>query len=154
FRNLPLRTRWSPLRKFWQRVGGAFDINAIRTWPDASALGGAGLQPMGVGIEAVIVFQTRLFRRYPATDIYLAEAALKWPRPPDAMPGGKIFPTFTGNIGSEVTFFGFPVAPAALLDHWVVLEEPPSGYRFYTEKNGGPLVVGNNAADYAKNRFA
>ena len=154
FRNLPLTTRWSPLRKFWQRAGGAFDINAIRTWPDVSALGGAGLQPAGLGIEAVVAFRSRLFRRYPATVVYLYEKALNWLTPPDDMPGAKIFPTFTGNIGDDVTFFGFPVAPAALLDHWVVLEEPPSGYRFYTEKNGDPLVVGNNAADYAKNRFA
>ena len=55
---------------------------------------------------------------------------------------------------NNVTFFGFPVAPAALADHWVVLEEPPSGYRFYTEKHGLPLAVGAHAADYAMNRFA
>lgn len=155
FRNLPMTTRWSPLRKFWQRVGGAFDITPIRGWPGANPLGGAALQPAGIGIEAVIVFRTRLFKRYPSTVVYLYPAdSNTWPTPPTNMPATKIFPTFTGTIGDDVTFFGFPVAPAALADHWVVLEEPPSGYRFYTEKHGLPLAVGDHAADYAMNRFA
>jgi hypothetical protein len=156
FRNLPLVTRWSPLRKFWQRPGGAFDIRPIGTWPGASPFGGASLQPAGVGIEAVVVFRTRLFRRYPATVVYLYKADPNWPTPPDNMPGTHVFPTFTGTIGDDVTFFGFPVPPSALADHWVVLEEPPSGYRFYTEKHGDPLppIGGSDAAIYAYNRFA
>lgn len=39
----------------------------------------------------------------------------------------------TGSVGPDVVFFGFPVPPAAGRDHWIVLEEPPPGYRFYTK---------------------
>lgn len=155
FRNLPLATRWSPLRKFWHRAAGGLDIVPIRTWAGGSAFGSAALQPAGVGIEAVVVFRTRLFRRYPATVVYLYKADPNWPTPPDDLPGpNRIFPSFTGTIGDDVTFFGFPLPPSALADHWVVLEEPPSGYRFYTEKIGGPIAIGNDAAEYAYNRFA
>jgi hypothetical protein len=42
------------------------------------------------------------------------------------------------DIGDDITFFGFPVPPEALKDHWVVLEEPPAGYRFYAAPQVGP----------------
>ena len=57
-----------------------------------------------------------------------------WTTPAGALQDAlKVFPTFTGKVGDDVVFFGFPIEPAALSRHWVVLEEPPSGYRFYTE---------------------
>jgi hypothetical protein len=158
WRNLPIASRWSPLRKFWHRQAGQYDITPIRGWPAASALGGGGLQPADIGIEAVVVFRTTLFKRYPGTVVYLYAAEPNWKSPPDKTPlveAQKIWPTFTGVIGDDVTFFGFPVAPAAMADHWVVLEEPVTGYRFYTEKKDGTLFgqVGNNAAEYAETTF-
>ncbi|MDX2299945.1 MAG: hypothetical protein NW204_09490 [Xanthomonadaceae bacterium] len=159
WRNLPIRPRWSPMRKFWQRKNGEMDVEPIRDWPDGSALGGPGLQPGGLGAEAVVLFRTPLFRRYPATVVYLypADPDFTPPADNDPMAGRKEFPTFTGRIGTDVVFFGFKVKPEVLKDHWVVLEEPPSGYRFYTEKVEDGTAVGppqGNAAEHAYRIFA
>jgi len=45
WRNVPLVTRWSPLRKFWQRKANDVDILPIKTWPDAAPLGSAAIVP-------------------------------------------------------------------------------------------------------------
>jgi hypothetical protein len=154
WRNIPLVTRWSPLRKFWQRAGGKLDIVPIKTWPETDALGSATLDD-GHGAEAVVAFRTPLFRRYPATVVYLYEAAADW-KPPDHKvaldPTKRKDPTFTGTIGDDITFFGFAVPPADLATHWVVLEEPPAGYRFYDIPPPGPGDT--NSAEFAYNRFA
>lgn len=156
WRNLPLVTRWSPLRKFWQRAGGQLDIDPVRTWPAAAALGSAGLAA-GHGAEAVVAFRTPLFRRYPATVVYLYPAEPDWVPPPEGplVAAKRIDPTFTGSIGTDITFFGFPVPPADLADHWVVLEEPPTGYRFYLDPDPAlPAAATDTSADFAYRRFA
>ena len=80
-------------------------------------------------------------RRFPATVVYLTPADKDgagnpiWSSTPDTdlatVP--RVHPTMTGSVGPDVVFFGFPLAPVAGRDHWVVLEEPPPGYRFYTK---------------------
>lgn len=158
WRNLPLVTRWSPLRKFWQRAANEFDIRPIKEWPDASALGDAALVPSGRMAEAVVAFRTTLFRRYRATVVYLFPAPADWtePNPLDNLEVGRIEPTFTGTIGADVTFFGFPVAPAALSSHWVVLEEPPAGHRFYQHPVPPPPpgIAATSASAFAYQHFA
>lgn len=164
WRNFPIAGGWSPLRKFWQRAGGRLDIVPIRQWPADTPFGGPALNPPDIGIETVVVFRTQLFRRYPATVVYLYKDN-DW-TPPDAntplAEADKVFPTFTGAIGPDVFFFGFPVAPEALKTHWVVLEEPPSGYRFYSTKvdpvtgikTAMPDHATNNGAEYGSGTFA
>jgi hypothetical protein len=156
WRNLPLVTRWSPLRKFWQRAGGEYDIVPIKGWPDTEPLGATALVPGGRGAEAVVAFKTPLFRRYPATVVYLYPADPATWKPPDPgtalTPPARKDPTFTGTIGDDITFFGFAVPPDDLKTHWVVLEEPPAGYRFYAS---APVVKPETtAANIAYNRFA
>jgi hypothetical protein len=155
WRNMPIGARWSPLRKFWQRTNGTMDIEPIRTWPAASGFGGAGLAPAALAIEAVVVFRTTLFRRYPETVVYLCPDT-DWDAPTEQVLTGKVFPSFVGRIGPDVTFFGFPVSPAALKTHWVVLEEPPDGRRFYTEMANVPQPDHDppDAAKYAEDTFA
>ena len=41
WRNIPLVTRWSPLRKFWERKANDVDILPIKAWPDVAPLGGS-----------------------------------------------------------------------------------------------------------------
>ncbi len=159
WRNVPIVSRWSPLRKFWHRPGGKFDINPIGGWPATSGIGGPGLLPPDIAFEAVVVFRTTLFRRYPHTVVYLYKAIAPWTPPPDDVPldgGLKVWPTFTGKIGDDIVFFGFPIKPIDLESHWAVLEEPPSGYRFKTETVAGNVLDagGNNAAEYAFTAFA
>jgi hypothetical protein len=166
WRNIPMTSRWSPLRKFWQRIGGAFDINPIKGWPGGEPLGSTMLAYGGLGAEAVVVCRTPLFRRYPATVVYLfpADENFTPPDPNVALVAGRQDPTFTGTIGPDITFFGFTVPPSALKDHWVVLEEPPAGYRFYHGSEIPPAAEqipappppepDDNAAHFAYNRFA
>lgn len=159
WRNMPIAPRWSPLRKFWQRAGGRLDIAPIKNWPAAAGFGAPQLEPAGnPGTEAVVVFRTTLFRRYPSTVVYLYRDN-DWVPPPNGQPlldADKRFPTFTGSIGPDVTFFGFPVPPEELKNHWVVLEEPPGGYRFYNSRDNVAVPAGATAdgADFAIQTFA
>jgi len=162
WRNVPLVTRWSPLRKFWQRKSNDVDILPIKTWPDVSPLGSAAIVPAGRTAEAVVAFRTSLFRRYPATVVYLYPALPNWvpPDPKDDLNLKRALPTFTGTIGTDITFFGFALPPDALKTHWVVLEEPPAGYRFYQKvvdppPPPRPAGVGiDSSSNFAYQRFA
>jgi hypothetical protein len=159
WRNVPLRPGWSPLRKFWQRAGGELDIAPVRAWPAGAPLADPALSA-GPGEEAVVALRTAIFARYPATVVYLYRAAPGFAPPGEGaalVPPDRVDPTFTGTVGPDVTFFGFPVPPAALADHWLVLEEPPAGYRFYATGAVPPPAPGkpdDTSANFAYNRFA
>jgi hypothetical protein len=161
WRNVPLVTRWSPLRKFWQRKANEFDILPIKNWPGAEPAGSVALVPAGRAAEAVVVFRTSLFRRYPATVVYMYPAAADWTAPAETndLTDKRVLPTFTGTIGKDITFFGFPLAPSALATHWVVLEEPPAGHRFYQQPVSpppppAPADAANTSSNFAYIRFA
>jgi hypothetical protein len=160
WRNVRMTSRWSPLRKFWQRTGGELDIEPVKGWAAPEPLGSPALSDGGHGAEAVVAFRTPLFRRYPATVVYLyrADPLFTAPLPGQALATPlRVDPTFTGTIGPDITFFGFPVPPEDLATHWVVLEEPPAGYRFYTKAETPPPWPGlpdDTSANYAYNRFA
>jgi len=162
WRNIPLVTRWSPLRKFWERKANDVDILPVKSWPAVAPFGNAALVPPGRSAEAVVVFRTTLFRRYPATVVYLYPAASHWSPPlaTDDLNLDRVMPTFTGTIGPDITFFGFAVPPSSLETHWVVLEEPPAGYRFY-HKAVSPAppappagVASGSSSNFAYQRFA
>ncbi len=114
----------------------------------------------------MVAFRTSLFRRYPATVVYLYPAqdnTFPEPNPNTPLVAGREDPTFTGTIGPDITFFGFGLDPAKLKDYWVVLEEPPAGYRFYHENSIPPAdavtldageMEDGDAAQFAYNRFA
>jgi len=53
WRNIPMLTRWSPLRRFWQRADHQVDVVPIKTWPGADPLGSAGFAPDGRASDAV-----------------------------------------------------------------------------------------------------
>lgn len=159
WRNIPMTSRWSPLRKFWQRPAAEYDITPVKGWPGGEPLGSTVLSG-GRGAEAVVAFRTSLFRRYPATVVYLYATTPAFTTPAElavlATPQ-RVDPAFTGTIGTDITFFGFPVSPDALKTHWVVLEEPPAGYRFYSTDETPPPWPGKpdtDSAGYAYNRFA
>ncbi|HET6871031.1 MAG TPA: hypothetical protein VFH80_34285 [Solirubrobacteraceae bacterium] len=136
WRRHPLLPKASPLRKFWQRTKDEFDIEPIKGWVATDPFGGPSLTFAGAGQEAVAVFRTPLFKRYPHTVVYMYPAAVVngvWDESnlTTLDPNLAVPPTFTGTIGDDVVFFGFPLPAAAFNDHWIVLEEPPAGYRFY-----------------------
>ena len=142
WRNIPVATGCTPIRRFWDRADGASgvrvdDIVGIHSWSNQSALGDpAHRAPGASGRELVIAVRGDLFRRYPNTLVYLTSAkhgsAATANFDVDPADGAqRILPGFQGRIGEDVTFFGFPgLAGSAVAGFWVVFEEPPSGYRF------------------------
>lgn len=106
----------------------------------------------------VILLHTPLFRRYPRTVIYLhkgdgkkedleKQPALIAPdlrKPDGTVDEGAladwmrtrvdIAPSFTGSITPDLVFFGFDLAPEALDDYWLMLDEPPAETRFGPRK--------------------
>lgn len=166
WRNLPLVTGWTPLRRFWQRIekdGGApsTDIRpvldiltppspGVPIWSDTSVLGDPS-HALDIGAQLVVILHTELFRRYPSTIVYLMQnpgGTAVWQDDVDAIMNPRIWPNLTGSLHPELVFFGFPKPPDAGKDHWLVLEEPPPGFRFKapTAAQGGIT----NGAAYAK----
>jgi hypothetical protein len=135
----------------------AFTATGADAW-DGSAFATCDLYvPPGPTAEAVVVFRTSLFRRYPATVVYLSPATPPWVPPPANAALKAEKPTFTGTIGNDITFFGFALPPEALLDHWVVLEEPPAGYRFYHDPPSPPAAapgLAGSSSNFAFQHFA
>jgi hypothetical protein len=160
WRNIPMVSRWSPLRKFWQRKADpdGMDILPIRGWPTADPMGSPSLVPPGSSAEAVVLFRTSLFRRYPATVVYLyKEGSGTWSYPSattELKAPDRIDPSFTGSIGPDITFFGFKLPPTDLTRYWVVLEEPPAGYRFRHAADLPGPEPDADAAKFAHRRFA
>jgi hypothetical protein len=141
WRNLPIASGCTPIRRFWDRADTAtgepgHDIIGIASWTNASLLGDPSHRAPGAsGRELVIAVRGELLLRYPTTLVYLQPAARSGPSPDfDKDPEDtavRVLPGFRGRVGADVVFFGFPtVADTALADHWLVLEEPPAGYRF------------------------
>ena len=153
FRNIPIVTGATPMRQFWSRVsadgtGYGDDILSVAGWPAGSELGSTAHQPAAVAASAdlVVVIRTPLFRRYPRTLVYLVPAMITsggdpdWAVDPDTTQ--RRLPIFQGTISPDITFFGFDLDPGLAAKHWVVLEEPPHGVRFY---NTGPTPVASAA---------
>lgn len=162
WRNIPVATGCTPLRVFWDRFDTTAgdrvdDIVGIHAWPATSALGAPAHRPAGAtGRDLVVVIRGELFRRYPSTVVYLVTAVHGGVAnfdidPPAAAP--RIFPSFQGRIGPDVTFFGFQgFDPEDIVSHWLVFEEAPSGFRFANDEVANPFTV--DGATFADLAFA
>ena len=148
WRNLPVATGCTPLRVFWDRAEVAAgdrvdDIVGIHAWTGSSDLGDAQHCPAGAsGRDLVVVVRGQLFLRYPATLVYLVSAehagTPDFNQDPTA-DAARILPSFQGRVAADVSFFGFQgLEPAAIGRHWLVLEEPPAGYRFANDVSVAP----------------
>jgi len=141
WRNIPIATGCTPIRRFWDRADTATgdpgdDIVGVASWTSASTLGDpTHLAPGATGRELVIAVRGELLLRYPTTLVYLqpavrSGATADFDQDPDDA-AVLVLPGFRGRVGVDVVFFGFPtVDDTALADHWLVFEEPPAGYRF------------------------
>lgn len=157
WRNLPVSTGCTPLRTFWQRLGPdgpLTDVVGVAGWADGSRLGADAHRPGDAGgADLVLVFRGELFRRFPRTLLSLRSAkvggTVRFDRDPT---GDPIWPTFQGAIGDDVTFFGFTSVPAgAVGEHWIMVEEPPGGFRFLARDDVSDVADG---ATYAKRTLA
>ena len=166
WRNIPVTAGWTPLRRFWQRIadgggGPAVDVRPVldilappapgaSIWTDASELGAPAHQSSGAGPQLVILLHTELFRRYPATLVYLLPnpgGTESWQQDVTALPWAPLKFGQTGALDPELVFFGFPLPPEAAASHWLVLEEPPPGFRFRVPTDAERGMTA--AADYA-----
>jgi hypothetical protein len=144
WRNIRIAAGCTPLRAFWSRsdpTSGArvTDIVGIQAWAATSGLGAAQHRPVGIGgQDLVLVFRTRLLERYPGTVLWLVSAEhngqVDFTQGPDpAAP--KRLPTFQGNLGPGVSYFGFQGLPSGdIVRMWLVLEEAPGGYGFRNDE--------------------
>jgi hypothetical protein len=157
WRNIPVATGCTPIRRFWDRTDTAAgeradDVVGIGAWPKDSPLGDPSHRPPGAtGQQLVIAVRGDLLLRYPTTLVYLRSALHGTATvpdfdqdPDDAAP--RLLPGFHGRLGADVTFYGFPaVDVTALAHHWLVLEEPPAGYRFANDSQT-PAATGHGWA--------
>jgi hypothetical protein len=164
WRNMRIATGCTPMRTFWGQIDLAGnrrmpDIRGIHLWDATSPLGDANHQPPPVTAanDLVLVFRSDLFRRYPNTLVYIAPAPQAGGVPDwDADPpfGGteRLYPTFQGSIGTDITFFRFELQPTDARRYWIVLEEPPSGYTFRNDEPDDPTI--NDGAAFADHTFS
>jgi hypothetical protein len=180
WRDLPVDRTCTPLRMFWGQIDYTThkrmaDIEPFAEWAKAlgepiGSLKHQTIQPAdddSSGSRLVIAFRTDLFRRYPATLVYLIRppagadidslivqtpeldmpAGLTTPAQIDNWRKSRQFlgPVFSGKITPELTFFTFDVRPDEIDDYWLVLDEPPSELRFKRKS----VFVSFNAADFA-----
>lgn len=148
WRNIPFRTGCTPIRRFWDRITpdrpgdparADTDIRGVAGWDPAQPLGHDDHAASPEGLRSLVVaLRTDLFRRYPKSLVYLAAArrgasgAVDWTL--DADPAERVAPVFNGRIEADLVFFGFPVGPSTLAEHWFVVEEAPPGFRFSAER--------------------
>jgi hypothetical protein len=134
--------------RFWDRrdaTGNPLpDITGISAWPAESDLGSHA--PAAAGELAVLVWRGELVRRFPHVTIYAAPA----------VPAGskrtidlatRIDPLFTGTLGGDSAFAGFPftvqdaLSGTGSLGKYFVFQEHPTAPRF-----GLNVVVGDPAS--------
>jgi hypothetical protein len=163
WRNLRIATNCTPLKVFWERAhtgtGARIDdIVGLETWPDTSDLGTPSHRPGGAAAhDLVLAFRGQLFLRFPKTAFYLVSAVhagkVDFSKDP-ASAAPKILPSFQGRIGADVMFFGFQGFPATdVVKHWVALEEPPAGFRFWNLNGYTPTGDDTDGARFADHAF-
>jgi hypothetical protein len=154
WRNLPVRSGCTPVRRFWDLVHPDTDdlhddMIGIAAWSAPSRLG-EHAPPGTPAAELVIALRTELFRRYPDTLIYLTPATDFSADPTKPAAADRVLPVFVGEVERNLPFFGFPVPPAAVQTHWVVIEQVPHGFQFGTSPPKPPASEGGA---YAKTAF-
>lgn len=157
--NVAIAPGCTPVRTFWSRVIEADedgqpieprrldDIIGIRGWT-AGDLGDPAHRPRQArDDDLVIVIRGALLERYPDTLVYLLPQDAEVPDDASDDTDPALLPRFRGSLGPGTTYLGFPgVDPDVLEDHYVVLEEPPTGFRFRLENAPGPHVDGGEHA--------
>lgn len=102
WRRYPTDQRGTPMRRFWDRIGGANDVPPIHQWkPLTSTL----TEVAGGESNLVLLIRGELLRRYPNT-VVLAIRATD-PSTPSALDADIKRPIFSGFLEPDITFFGF-----------------------------------------------
>ncbi len=139
WRSFPTDQRGTPFRRFWDRSGGATDIDPIHTWAPASKLGAHG--PSALGGQIALLVRGQLLLRFPNTAIYAWRARNGALIDPPQAPDDIKSPVFAGILGPDTVFVGFDLTDDQLTqgDGWFfVLQEQPTEPRFGFDEFAGP----------------
>jgi hypothetical protein len=144
WQGLPTDQRGTPFQRFWQRLDDQDDIAFIHTW-NAVPL---GTQP-GSGEMLVLLFRGQLLERFPNLAIYAYPIVGSEKRPggtspapagvdPAEMdPAKMIVPVMHGHLARDITYVGFPIAPAQLDQYFFIVEEHMTEPRFGFDERVG-----------------
>lgn len=106
WREFPADRSVTYFQNFWTTV--AQDIGPIKAFAPNGALG-THVANAASGAAFVLLIRANLFQRYPNAIVYAARA--KWVNAvrqlADDVPDNVKYPIFRGEIGADVTFFGF-----------------------------------------------
>jgi hypothetical protein len=135
WRNVRVRSGWSPLRRFWPRPQGP-DVTPLRSW--TGELAHQSHRPAGeVANLLVVVIRSPILRRYPGTGVYLLAPSVDVQQliatstaPPEAE---RVLPIFKGALEPDLHYIGFPRTPKQAEGHHLVFEEPMAEPRFRLE---------------------
>ena len=133
WRGFPTDQQGTYFRNFWGYDAGnaaTSDIDDLRR-----NLGRAlGAAPANAPAEEfVLLLRSSLLRRYPNALIYMTPAL---DDTSSAAPPADVLPNFNGAMEPDVSFFGFPLSPAAAIGsgsnpgYFVVIQEHPTEPRF------------------------
>jgi hypothetical protein len=136
WREFPGDRRVTYFQSFWSR--GAADIAPIASF-DPSAHLGSHVVDSSSGTRFVLLIRANLFLRYPNAVVSAIQA--QWAGNVRRLTDTRLYPIFRGNIGTDVTFFGFDIAdplgsndPTAAKPGWYfAIEEHPTETRFGLE---------------------
>jgi hypothetical protein len=154
WQGLPTDQRGTPFQHFWQRLDGKEDIAFIHQW-NALALGS---QP-GSTEMLVLLFRGRLLERFPNLSIYAYPIVGKEKRPGGTSPPPRgddasemdpakaIMPVLRGHLGADITYVGFPVAPADIGKYFFIVEEHMTEPRFGFDERVGAGQNSNSWQD-------
>jgi hypothetical protein len=102
WREFPLGRKGTGFQFFWG--ASAPDILPIATFDANGALGDHGAGPATAG-SLVLLIRAELFRRYPSAVVSAVRA--EWNGSVLGLSAARKWPLFRGEIGADVTFFGF-----------------------------------------------
>jgi hypothetical protein len=102
WRRYPTDQRGTPVRRFWDRIGGAGDVPPMHQWkPQSKRL----VEVAGGESNLVLLVRGELLRRYPNTVVVAIPAT--GPNTPSTQDADVKRPIFSGLMEPDISFFGF-----------------------------------------------
>jgi hypothetical protein len=154
WRGLRADARATAFRRFWGHADGSDDIDDIRKWDTASAVG----THVKTGTSMILLVRSELVRRYPS--VLVAAVPGAWnvsgvrsdgTRSPVKDPARLVLPAFRGRIGADVLYAGFSrpsladaigaTTPAGPPGWFFLLSENPGEPRFGLDPSAGTAPV-------------
>ncbi len=151
WQGLPTDQRGTPFQRFWQRLDGKNDIEFIHQWKALRL----GAQP-GSTEMLVLLVRGQLIERFPNLSIYAYKIVDKETRPGGASPPvpndnsemdphKQIVPVMQGHLLKDITYIGFPIAPADISKYFFIVEEHMTEPRFGFDERVG---AGQNSSNW------